>query len=323
VRAEGAVQLDVVVSDGAGKAVSGLEPWNFTVLDNNQPRKILSFHAYDGITVKPDPLVEVVLVIDTANLPFQQVAFVRAQVDAFLRQDGGHLRQPVTLLLMSEAGMRVQPRPSVDGNALAGVVSQIKGSINTINPAMGGEGYVERFQSSIKQMVTIAENETRKPGRKLLVWVGPGWPMLNRPADGYSERTQRRYFEGIVELSTRLREARMVVYSVAPSSSGPNTLNLLYQDYLKGVKAYRQAESGNLGLKVLAIQTGGLIMGPDNDLVNQINRCIDDANVFYRISFNPPGTDHADEYHDLKVQVSKPGLTVHTNTSYYNQPPAH
>lgn len=98
--------------------------------------------------------------------------------------------------------------------------------------------------------------------------------MLNRPEDGYSQHTQRRYFDGIVQLSTRLREARMVVYSVAPASSGPTATNMLYQKYLKGVTAFRQAESGNLGLKVLVMQTGWQILGPDNDLVSQINRCI-------------------------------------------------
>jgi hypothetical protein len=72
---------------------------------------------------------------------------------------------------------------------------------------------------------------------------------------------------------------------------------------------------------VLVTQTGGLIQGPDNDLVSQINRCIDDANVFYRTSFNPPVPEHPDEYHDLRVVVDKPGLTVRTTTGYYNEPP--
>jgi hypothetical protein len=35
---------------------------------------------------------------------------------------------------------------------------------------------------------------------------------------------------------------------------------------------------------------GGLILGPDNDLATQIDRCLAAANEFYRISFNPPLT---------------------------------
>lgn len=321
VTAEGRILIDVVVTDAAGKPVTGLQPWDFTLLDNGQPRKLLSFRAFNDITSKPDPPVEVILVIDEANLPFQQVAVVRQQVEQFLRANNGRLKQPVSLVLLSDAGIRVQPRSSIDGNALAEIVRQIKGSVPTINQAMGGQGLVERFQLSVRQMAAIAENEALKPGRKLLVWVGPGWPILNRPELGYySEKDQQRYFDAIVELSTKLRQARTVVYSVSPGSDGISSNSFLYQKYLKGVKSPKEADSGNLALKVLATQTGGQILGPDNDLAAQIDRCEADANSFYRISFNPPRPDHADEYRDLKVVVDQPELTVRTNSGYYNQP---
>lgn len=317
---EGKIKLDVMVNDSAGKPVAGLEPWDFKILDNNQPRKLLSFRGFDGVSVMPEPPVEILLLIDTVNLPFSEVADTRHQIELFLQQNGGHLKQPVTLLLLSDKGMRVQPRPSIDGKALLSVVNQIKGSVRVINPAMGGEGLLERFQLCAHQMASIAENEARKPGRKILIWVGPGWPILNRQELGsYSEKDQRRFFDGIVELSNQLREARIVVNSVAPSNGGDTSF--LYQMYLKPVKTAADASSGNLALKVLATQTGGLILGPNNDLVAQINRCIDQANAFYRISFDPPPPAHADELHELKVVVDKPGMTVRTNTSYYDQPP--
>ena len=318
---EGKIKLDVMVDDGAGKPVTGLQPWDFKILDNNQPRKVLSFRAFNDAGVKPDPPVEVVLVIDLVNLPFPQVAITRQEIERFLKANDGQLKQPVTLLLLSDAGVRVQPRPSVDGNALVSVVSQIKGNVRTVDSAMGGEGLLERFQLCARQMAAIAENEARKPGRKLLIWVGPGWPMLNRGELGYySEKDQRRYFDGIVELSTRLREARMVVYSVAPSTGGDTSIR--YQDYLKGVKSPRDSDPGDLALKVLATQTGGRIFGPNNDLASQIERCIADANNFYRISFDPPAADQADEYHDLKVTVSST-VTVRTNSGYYDEPAGH
>jgi VWFA-related protein len=317
ITAEGQIRFDIVVTDAAGKPVAGLEPWDFKLLDDNQPRKILSFKAFDGAAVKPEPPVEVILVLDMANLPFQQVAFVRSEVDQFLRAHEGHLGQPVTIAQLTSAGIRIQPRPSVDGNALAGLVDQIKGGISTVNSAMGGEGFVERFQTSIRALSSLAENEARKPGRKLLIWIGPGWPMLERPKEGSPDRAQSLNFAGIVELSTRLREARMVLYSVAPAGT---PYSFAYRDFLKGVQSPRQVSSGNLALKVLVTQTGGQILGPDNDLAAQIDRCIADANVFYRISFNPQPAQHSDEYHDLSVQVDKPGVTVRTNTGYYNQP---
>jgi len=316
---EGKIKLDVMVDDAAGKPVIGLEPWDFRILDNNEPRKVMSFHSYDGAQVKPDPPVEIILVVDTVNLQFQQLSFARGQIDEFLRQNGGRLKQPVTLVLLNEKGIRLQPRPSTDGNAIATVLDGINGAVRVLNEAMGGEGQMERFQVSQRALDNIAQNEARKPGRKLLIWVGWGWPMLNRPADGYTERQQKRVFDAIVEMSAALREARMTLYSVAPAGVyGPNPIQ--YQGFLKGVKRYQDADFGNLALKVLITQTGGKIMTPDNDIVSQINRCIEDANAFYQISFDPPAVERGDEYHDLKVQVDKPGATVRTTTGYYNQP---
>ncbi len=316
---EGKIKLDVVVDDGAGKSVPGLQPWDFKILDDGQPRKVISFRAFNDAGVKPDPPVEVILVMDTLNLPFQQVAFVRGEIEGFLRQNGGKLPQPLTLVLLTDAGIRFQPRPSTDGNAIASVVDGIKGSVSMINPAMGGGGYVERFQRSERAMDNIAQNEARKPGRKLLVWAGPGWPLLSRPADGYSDKDQKRNFDGIVELSTALRQARIAVYSVAPSSAAnPNAF--LYKNFLKGVRTFKDADFGNMALAVLVTQTGGKVLGPDNNLAAQIDRCITDANDFYRISFDPPAAAHGDEYHDLKVVVDKPNVTVRTNSGYNNQP---
>lgn len=51
----------------------------------------------------------------------------------------------------------------------------------------------------------------------------------------------------------------------------------------------------------------------------QIDRCVADANAYYRIGFDPPVAGHADEYHELKVAPDRPGLTVRTTTGYYDE----
>jgi len=319
---EGRIHLDVLVSDTAGKLVLGLGPQEFTLLDNNQPRRILSFHSFDGVMVKPNPPVQVILLVDTVNLPFQQVAFTHQEIAKLLNQNGGHLAQAVSIMLLSDAGLRIQPRPSVDGHALLSVLDQIKGGIRAVYGAMGSDGDLQRFQLSLRQMAAIAENEALRPGRKLLIWVGPGWPLLNGNNYRFSDKDQRRYFDSIVELSTKLREARMVLYSVSLSSSDAagDSRDFAYKDFLKGVTSALKSDTGNLALKVLVTQSGGLILGPDNNLAEQIDTCVADANTFYMISFNAPRTEHADEYHDLKVQVAQPGATVRTTSGYYNQP---
>jgi len=318
----GRIRLDVTVTDASGKPVDGLGPQDFKVLDGDAQRKILTFRSYDGVAVKPEPPVQVILLIDTSNLPFPQVAFVRGEVTKFLSENGGRLAVPVSIMVLSDAGLRVQPRPSTDGRALLGVLNEVKGSIHTINAAEGSEGDLERFQLSVRQLSTIAENEALKPGRKLLIWVGPGWPLLNSANYRFSERDQRRYFDSIVDLSTKLREGRVVVDSVAPAASttASGLGTTLYQNFLKGVRTAHQADSGNLALKVLALQSGGLVLGPDNDLAGQIDRCVAEANAFYTLTFDPGYAAAPNEYHDLKVEVDQAGLKARTRMGYYNQP---
>ena len=246
-------------------------------------------------------------------------------VDVVVTNAGGEpVSRLLSIMLLTAEGLRIQPPPSVDGLAQLDLLTQIKGHISSMNPAMGSEGALERAQISVHQLATIAENEARKPGRKLLIWVGPGWPTLQSQAFRFNEKNRRQYFKVIVELTNRLREARIVVYSVAPEDSsmgGGPSHSLLYKDFLKPVPTEQQADVGNLGLKVLVTNTGGRILGPDNDLVGQINQCIADANAFYRLSFDPPRAKHANEYHDLQVQVNQPGMMVRTNSGYYNEPP--
>ena len=65
---QGTIRLDVVVTDKSGNPVAGLKQQDFTLLDNGQPGKIVSFQAFDGVTARPDPAVEVIVVIDELDM---------------------------------------------------------------------------------------------------------------------------------------------------------------------------------------------------------------------------------------------------------------
>jgi len=86
------------------------------------------------------------------------------------------------------------------------------------------------------------------------------------------------------------------------------------------VKKPNQVSPGDLALKVLAVQSGGVVVPPSNDLASSIRTCMGDAGVFYTLSFEPEPADGPNQYHELKVKVDKPGVTARTNTGYYDQP---
>jgi VWFA-related protein len=314
---EGRIHLDVVVTDKAGRPVSGLDLKDFTLLDDGRPGKILSFHAIDAVAQAVSRPVEVILLLDAANLGFQAVAQSRDQIAKFLRQNDGHLAEPVSIFVFGDDGVKVLAQPSTDGNALATQLDQSDSQLRTIGRSAQWGG-IERFNLSLKWISIIAQNEAKRPGKKLLIWAGAGWPLLDRPSIDISSKAEQQLFDSIVFLSTALREGHLTLYSVSLGDSNSSTF--IYQGYLKGVKTAEKANAPNLSLKVLGVETGGRVLGPDNDIAAQIGSCVRDASAFYTISFDPPKADRANEYHDLKVQIDQPGLTARTNTGYYNQP---
>jgi hypothetical protein len=65
------ITLDVQVRDKSGAARRGLQKQDFTLLDDKQPKDVLSFHAVEsGADPAADPPVEMVLVVDAVNTSY-------------------------------------------------------------------------------------------------------------------------------------------------------------------------------------------------------------------------------------------------------------
>jgi VWFA-related protein len=260
---QGTIHLDVVVTDGAGQPVAGLQQQDFSLLDNRKPQPILSFRAVDGIAgdgTAANPPVQVILLIDMANNLLHNVAYQRYQIDKFLKQNGGKLVQPLSLMILSDQGVKEQPQPSTDGNWVAGGLDKIETAIHTI-PVAGGYDAIERMDLSLRALRQIVAVEGQRPGRKVLIWIGQGWPMLENPGYTESDKDRRSQFNAIVELTRQLREERVTLYSinaVDPGSPAQMRSNY-YKTFLKGVTSAKQVDSGALSVPVFAVHTGGRV----------------------------------------------------------------
>jgi VWFA-related protein len=125
-------------------------------------------------------------------------------------------------------------------------------------------------------------------------------------------------FRNVVWLSTKLREGRITLYNVVPSEGLGRAF--YYTQFLKGVDSASKVQGANLGLQVLAVQSGGEVLNRSNDIGDSMASCLEDAKVYYTLSFDSPVAGHADEYHSLQVKIDKPRLTARTRTGYYAQP---
>jgi len=313
------ITIEVQVTDKSGAPVRGLQKQEFTLLDDKQPQNILSFRAVDrGVASIADP-VEIVLVIDAVNTSFEAVARERDQVKEFLLRDGGKLAEPVSLVIFSDVGADIQNGSSRDGNALATLLDQKEMGLRTVTRSQGFWGATERLELSLKTMRSLGEYEGTRPGRKLVIWVSPGWPLLSGPNVQLYGKDLQRFFDSIVEFSTGLRQARVTIYSLDPLGTSDFGRSRHYEAFVKGVTSPSRTVAGNLGLQVLAVQTGGRVFTSTNDLTGAIADCAADADAYYVLSFEGALADRANEYHAIGVTVDRPGVKARTRTGYYAQ----
>ncbi|MGO8733787.1 MAG: VWA domain-containing protein [Terriglobia bacterium] len=320
--ADSRITLDVVVTDKSGRPLPGLQQQDFTLLDNKQPAKIVSFQAVQGGAATADPPVEVILVVDNVNASVSQVAFERDQIERFLRRNGGQLARPVSTAVFSDSGIVIGDTSSRDGNAVLADFQQKKTGLHSMVRSQGFYGAYERLQLSLHSLDQLAANEEPKPGRKLVVWISPGWPLLNAAEERQTTKQQEEIFNYIVAFSDRLRQAGITLYEIDPlgAEDASEFRTFEYKQFLKPVKKAGQAQFGDLALQVLASQSGGRVFNSNNDVTGEIEACVADSNSFYVLSFDGLPGDGPNEYHALEIKIDKPGLTARTRTGYYAQP---
>jgi VWFA-related protein len=310
------IRLNVVVTPKSGAPVTGLQEKDFTVLDNKVPQTITSFRAYDG---SQEP-VEVILLIDSVNASFSNVAYERTEIDKFLHADDGHLTHPTTLAVLGDKGVQIQQGFTRDGNAVAASFDQFAIALRTITRSTGFYGAAERFQLSINALSQLAAREAARPGRKIILWVSPGWPLLSGPRMELDNKQEQALFDRIVSMSTQLRQAGITVYNVNPLGVSEGLgRTFYYEEYLKGVTKPNDANIANLGLQVIATQSGGLVLS-SSDISGLLKQCVADTGAYYKLSFEPPPTERKDVYHHLEIQVPGQGMTARTSTGYYAEP---
>lgn len=311
--------------------------------DHGQAEKIVSFDACRGTGAHSDPPVAITLVLDTLKVSQDEAQSEIDQVVQFLRQNGGHLGQPVSILTLTSTGLWQVGVSSTDGNALAAAIrhhhltswqnnatnlsaridqtwqaSQAPYGAASIGAPAGMDPAAE---SALKAIAAIAMAERRMPGRKILFWVGPRWSVGSGHKPTEKEQTpeaKQVLFDKIVWFSTLLRLARVRLYSISVEETVFEGTNPPIPSL--PVSSPAEVTLSDLNRNLLAIESGGQARKATNNLVRQLDDCLREESVSYTLSFNPAPAEHVDAYHDLRVEVRPSGLTARTNAGYYDQP---
>jgi VWFA-related protein len=313
--ATGTMTIHVTVSDKNGHAIEGLQESDFSLLDNKQPQKLLGFRAVDAAVLKSDP-VHVVIVVDMINTNVITVGREREEVGAYLKDNSGELLNPTSIAVIADSGVKAAPGSTQDGNKLLAAFNQTQSEMRDIGRSAGFWGDTERLQKSLQDLDQLIQYESRQPGRKLVLFVSPGWPLLMFAGDQSDMKQRDWVFRSVEHFTNSLREANIMLYCVDPFDLG-RTNPFLYESYLKGISAAKDATYPALGLQVLAAHTGGQVMTNGRDIAGSLKTAIGDASEGYDLTFAPMPGDRVNEYHALEVRVDKPNIKVRTTSGYY------
>jgi VWFA-related protein len=308
--------LDVTVTNKSGEAVPNLKSSEFTVLTDKTPAPILAFHPVD---TSREPL-SVVIVLDAVNTGFQEVSYERIQISKFLSASDGRLAHPTTLAVLTDKGIDLHDAFTQNGSSLSASLEQDVIGLRAINRSTGFYGADDRLGISLTGLSALATDLAKVPGRKLVLFVSPGWPILSGPEVLLSNKQQHDIFAQDIRLTNLLRTARIALYDIDPYGAAENLDRVFYyQSFLNGLRKPSDAALGNLSLQVLAAQSGGLVLN-STGIAQLLQRCIAENSTYYRIAIATPPATHPDDYQSIQIKLSDPGLTAETSAGIYLQP---
>lgn len=310
------IRINVLVALKSGVPADDLTQQDFTVLDNKEARTISSFKL---VTPAQEP-VEVMLVLDEVNAPYQIAVMQRDGVDRYLRANGGKLSFPTNVAVLTDQGAQIENGAfSTDGGAISNVLAHFPLTQREIERGTQF-GAFDRLRLSLNALHQIVRIASTLPGRKIVLFISPGWPLISGTNYQIDRRTQDQLFNEIVACSTQLRLANITLYDIDPSAVRLAHETAYYEGFLKGVSKPGQVLPGNLALQVLALQSGGSVQQFSADAMSMIQKCLLDVRSWYEIGFDPPPADNPDAYHHIEIKLDKPGLKAQTRDGYYSNP---
>ncbi|MDR3745873.1 MAG: VWA domain-containing protein [Acidobacteriaceae bacterium] len=322
------VTLDVVVNDKSGQPVRGLKRSDFTVYEDNVPQPIVSFEAAEpkrptgrGPTeihstaeldrLQPDAPVTIV-VLDEVTTKFEDQYFARYSLEKYLSKQGAILDQPLMLMAKSLDHQQVLHDYTTSKKEILDALNHhLAGNDwRTTNSSWSSEQILAEFTS----LIEIAKATQGHAGHKSLIWVGRGFPSVQR--DDVVPGQKDPLGAAIAQCTNLLRDARVTLYMIDPAGVAAPSATL----DVNGTMTIDDPFGGQVGFEQMAAATGGQSLHGRNDVDRLIGTTVSDGQIFYSIAYKPESvitTDNPWEFRKIRVVLRDGALVATTREGYY------
>jgi VWFA-related protein len=304
--------LDVLVTDDKSRPVRNLKRSDFTILEDGHPQPIRSFSEYTRNTAAaPSPALPPntysnahalpatgpvqIFYFDILNSSSADIVRSKQYIASYLRAMPPGT-QVAIFSLSRNKDFRLLQSFTTDGQLAASVVDNLDAEWIRL----------PHFVDPIAAMNLLANYVAGIHGRKNLIWITPGMPLMITRDGGLSwamgggpDLTLVHQLMDLYDLFTR---EQIAIYPLDPR--GVHGLGF-----------------GALRAEEVAQGTGGTTDNT-NDYKGEIAKVVDQTSNFYTLSYIPPRANDDGHYHPITIHVDRPGLHLVYRNGYNDEHPA-
>ena len=327
------VVVDVVVLDKAGHPVSDLDRSQFEITENGVVQQITAFDPPSAHSMPAGnvPIVHSsadlekignapvdILVLDELNNNFSDAASARLQMLSFLRKQPEVLPVPTQLLAAGESRFQVLHDYTQSRDELFKSVEK-----HFASPPVQQLDSVGLLVETLGILSQIAESSKGTPGRKNVLWVGSGYPMVNTMLLPISSEAILQ--DAIRRVTDRMLDARVMLTLIDPKGvqevdqGGENFATM--DDMSAGIAPITGPFTGTLDFATFAKATGGRIIANRNDVDVQIGQSADSSQIYYTLAYSPTagkaGDDNPAAYRKIRINLKDRSLKAIARDGYF------
>jgi VWFA-related protein len=189
----------------------------------------------------------------------------------------------------------------------------------------------ERAMDTKQVLEAVAHHLANVPGRKSLIWLSVGFPLFWPPQPG-PDAADIDFNPDMDQTARVLNDANVALYAVDARGlqvalggatgisdaehAGPRQPGLPGQ-LVRPTPPVRDGYPAGLDtMAKLSGLTGGLLYTNDNGIEDLIREAMDDGELTYTLGFYPM-QEAQDDWHNLKVEVDKPGVNLRYRENYF------
>ena len=314
--------VDVTVTDDRGNHVRGLTRSDFTVEEDGKPQPLRSFKetrvnreaapplprlapgTYTSAQTIPAAGPMSVLLIDSLNSPplgekyMEYVVTAQHEIEHYINTMPQGTQ--VAIFSLSFRGLHLLHGFTTDRD-------QLFHAMDTNFPVLANpDHFIRDKYANLDALNQIAAYVAPVKGRKNLLWLAPGMPVLLLRDGGLSWGVD-------ADMAHRTMDTYEIFTAEQIAVSPVDT---------RGVCACVLGPS-SLRMEAVADDTGGVAYFLNNDIKGEIAKAIDNSSDYYTLSYVPPDHPSAGHSHKITITVARPGLHLVYRKGYNDeQPPA-